>query len=199
MEYIPITPKTFINISPRKYGWNLLMDEESIKNLPKTTIYINHSDEIRALAKMITSIAVDEFNIITTTDNKAFVDRLYRLIKDNLNLGNVPEGVDIEDIRSLQIDIVPHPNTPAINAVSFVTLYYELESMIKGQMTQAGIKFPNDRPLSKEELESPLSMDEETLSLHPIVDGKVYYLTPIALRYITYIFASIIHQFKFGE
>ena len=199
MDNIPINPKTIINISPQKYGWKHLQSAEALQTLPKTTIFVNHSSEIDSLARMITSIATEEYEVITTTDNKAFVDRLYNLIKDNLNLAPLPQDIDIKEIASLELHTMPHPNNPALHAVRFVTDYHQLEEMLKAQMRSAGIKFTNDRHLSKEELESPLIIDEETFSLYnfPVKDDKLYYLSPIALRYITYIYASIIYQFLY--
>lgn len=201
MEYIPINPKTIINISPQKYGWKHLQSAEALQTLPKTTLFINNSSEIDSLARMITSIATEEYEVITTTDNKAFVDRLYTLIKDNLNLAQFPQDMDIKEIETLELHTMPHPNNTALNAVRFVTDYQQLEQMLKAQMQSAGIKFTNDRHLSKEELESPLIIDEETFSLYnfPVQDDKIYYLSPIALRYITYIYASIIYQFLYAK
>lgn len=207
MEYIPISPKTLINISPRKYGYIHLESIDNLKTLPKTAIFVNNSSEIEALAKMITSV-VDEdcevsctFEVITTIDNKAFIDRFYKLIKDNLNLGKVPQDINIEDIGLLKLQTIDHPNNKALNAVWCVADYFALEQMLRSQMISAGIKFVNNRPLSKEELETPLSIDEETFNHYsfPIKDDKLYYLSPIALRYIAYIYASIIYQFLFGK
>ena len=201
MEYIPINPKTIINISPQKYGYKHLEDLDTLKTLPQTTIFINNSSEIDSLARMITSIATEEYEVITTTDNKAFVDRLYNLIRDNLNLSQFPQDMDIKEIETLELHTMSHPNNSALNAVRFVTDYQQLEAMLKAQMCSAGIKFTNDRHLSKEELETPLIIDEETFSLYnfPVKDDKIYYLSPIALRYITYIYASIIYQFLYGK
>ena len=201
MEYIPINPKTIINISPQKYGWKHLQSAETLQTLPQTTLFINNSSEINSLARMITSIATEEYEVITTTDNKAFVDRLYNLIRDNLNLSQFPQDMDIKEIETLELHTMPHPNNTALNAVRFVTDYQQLEAMLKAQMCSAGIKFTNDRHLSKEELETPLIIDEETFSLYnfPVKDDKIYYLSPIALRYITYIYASIIYQFLYGK
>ena len=203
MEYIPINPKTIINISPQKYGYKHLENVDTLKTLPQTTIFINNSSEIDSLSRMITSVVEEgcettcTFEVVTTTDNGAFIKRLYQLIKDNLNLGQVPDDIQIEDIGNLKLKVIPHPNIPALNAVWCVSDYFGLEEMLKAQMRAAGIKFVNDRHLSKEELETPLSIDEETFQLYgfPIKDGKAYYLSPIALRYIAYIYASIIHQF----
>lgn len=201
MEYIPINPKTIINISPQKYGWKHLQNAEALQTLPQTTLFINNSSEINSLARMITSIATEEYEVITTTDNKAFVDRLYNLIRDNLNLSQFPQDMDIKEIETLELHTMSHPNNPALNAVRFVTDYQQLETMLKAQMCSARIKFTNDRHLSKEELETPLIIDEETFSLYnfPVKDDKIYYLSPIALRYITYIYASIIYQFLYGK
>ena len=201
MEYIPINPKTIINISPQKYGWKHLQSAEALQTLPQTTLFINNSSEINSLARMITSIATEEYEVITTTDNKAFVDRLYNLIRDNLNLSQFPQDMDIKEIETLELHTMSHPNNSALNAVRFVTDYHQLEAMLKAQMCSAGIKFTNDRHLSKEELETPLIIDEETFSLYnfPVKDDKIYYLSPIALRYITYIYASIIYQFLYGK
>lgn len=201
MEYIPINPKTIINISPQKYGWKHLQSAEALQTLPQTTLFINNSSEINSLARMITSIATEEYEVITTTDNKAFVDRLYTLIRDNLNLSQFPQDMDIKEIETLELHTMSHPNNSALNAVRFVTDYQQLEAMLKAQMCSAGIKFTNDRHLSKEELETPLIIDEETFSLYnfPVKDDKIYYLSPIALRYITYIYASIIYQFLYGK
>ena len=201
MEYIPINPKTIINISPQKYGWKHLQSAEALQTLPQTTLFINNSSEINSLARMITSIATEEYEVITTTDNKAFVDRLYNLIRDNLNLSQFPQDMDIKEIETLELHTMSHPNNSALNAVRFVTDYQQLETMLKAQMCSAGIKFTNDRHLSKEELETPLIIDEETFSLYnfPVKDDKIYYLSPIALRYITYIYASIIYQFLYGK
>ena len=201
MEYIPINPKTIINISPQKYGWKHLQSAEALQTLPQTTLFINNSSEINSLARMITSIATEEYEVITTTDNKAFVDRLYNLIRDNLNLSQFPQDMDIKEIETLELHTMSHPNNTALNAVRFVTDYQQLEAMLKAQMCSAGIKFTNDRHLSKEELETPLIIDEETFSLYnfPVKDDKIYYLSPIALRYITYIYASIIYQFLYGK
>ena len=86
MEYIPINPKTIINISPQKYGYKHLEDLDTLKTLPQTTIFINNSSEIESLARMITSVVDEEcetkctFQVITTKDNKAFIDRFYQLI-----------------------------------------------------------------------------------------------------------------------
>ena len=109
--------------------------------------------------------------------------------------------MDIKEIETLELHTMPHPNNTALNAVRFVTDYQQLEAMLKAQMCSAGIKFTNDRHLSKEELETPLIIDEETFSLYnfPVKDDKIYYLSPIALRYITYIYASIIYQFLYGK
>ena len=201
MEYIPINPKTIINISPQKYGWKHLQSAEALQTLPQTTLFINNSSEINSLARMITSIATEEYEVITTTDNKAFVDRLYNLIRDNLNLSQFPQDMDIKEIETLELHTMSHPNNSALNAVRFVTDYQQLEAMLKAQMCSAGIKFTNDRHLSKEELETPLIIDEEIFSLYnfPVKDDKIYYLSPIALRYITYIYASIIYQFLYGK
>ena len=201
MEYIPINPKTIINISPQKYGWKHLQSAEALQTLSQTTLFINNSSEINSLARMITSIATEEYEVITTTDNKAFVDRLYNLIRDNLNLSKFPQDMDIKEIETLELHTMSHPNNSALNAVRFVTDYQQLEAMLKAQMCSAGIKFTNDRHLSKEELETPLIIDEETFSLYnfPVKDDKIYYLSPIALRYITYIYASIIYQFLYGK
>ena len=201
MENIPINPKTIINISPQKYGWKHLQSAEALQTLPQTTLFINNSSEINSLARMITSIATEEYEVITTTDNKAFVDRLYNLIRDNLNLSQFPQDMDIKEIETLELHTMSHPNNSALNAVRFVTDYQQLEAMLKAQMCSAGIKFTNDRHLSKEELETPLIIDEETFSLYnfPVKDDKIYYLSPIALRYITYIYASIIYQFLYGK
>ena len=207
MEYIPINPKTIINISPQKYGYKHLENIDTLKTLSQTTLFVNNSSEIDSLARMITSVVEEgcettcTFEVITTRDNKAFVDRFYQLIKDNLNLANVPFDIDIKDIGNLKLKIIPHPNIPALNAVYFVGDYFGIEQMLKAQMRSAGIKFTNDRHLSKEELESPLIIDEETFSLYnfPVKDDKLYYLSPIALRYITYIYTSIIYQFLYGK
>ena len=207
MEYIPINPKTIINISPQKYGYKFLENVDTLKDLTKTTLFINNSSEIDSLARMITSVVEEgcettsTFEVLTTTDNKAFIDRFYQLIQDNLNLGQVPEGIDIKDIGNLKLKVIPHPNTPALNAVYFVADYFGLEQMLKAQMRTVGIKFANDRHLSKEELETPLVIDEETFLLYgfPVKDDKTFYLSPISLRYIVYIYASIIHQFIYGK
>ena len=207
MEYIPINPKTSINISPQKYGYKHLEDLDTLKTLPQTTIFINNSSEIESLARMITSVVDEEcetkctFQVITTKDNKAFIDRFYQLIKDNMNLGSIPQDINLEDIGLLRLMIVDHPNNRALKSVYCVADYFGLEQMLKAQMCSAGIKFTNDRHLSKEELETPLIIDEETFSLYnfPVKDDKIYYLSPIALRYITYIYASIIYQFLYGK
>lgn len=207
MEYIPINPKTIINISPQKYGYKHLEDLNTLKTLPQTTIFINNSSEIGSLARMITSVVDEEcevkctFQVITTKDNKAFIDRFYQLIKDNMNLGSIPQDINLEDIGLLRLMIVDHPNIRALKSVYCVADYFGLEQMLKAQMCSAGIKFTNDRHLSKEELETPLIIDEETFSLYnfPVKDDKIYYLSPIALRYITYIYASIIYQFLYGK
>lgn len=207
MEYIPINPKTIINISPQKYGYKHLEDLNTLKTLPQTTIFINNSSEIGSLARMITSVVDEEcevkctFQVITTKDNKAFIDRFYQLIKDNMNLGSIPQDINLEDIGLLRLMIVDHPNNRALKSVYCVADYFGLEQMLKAQMCSAGIKFTNDRHLSKEELETPLIIDEETFSLYnfPVKDDKIYYLSPIALRYITYIYASIIYQFLYGK
>lgn len=207
MEYIPINPKTIINISPQKYGYKHLEDLNTLKTLPQTTIFINNSSEIGSLARMITSVVDEEcevkctFQVITTKDNKAFIDRFYKLIKDNMNLGSIPQDINLEDIGLLRLMIVDHPNNRALKSVYCVADYFGLEQMLKAQMCSAGIKFTNDRHLSKEELETPLIIDEETFSLYnfPVKDDKIYYLSPIALRYITYIYASIIYQFLYGK
>jgi len=207
MEYIPINPKTIINISPQKYGYKHLENIDTLKTLSQTTLFVNNSSEIDSLARMITSVVEEgcettcTFETITTRDNKAFVDRFYQLIKDNLNLANVPFDIDIKDIGNLKLKIIPHPNIPALNAVYFVGDYFGIEQMLKAQMRAAGIKFANDRHLSKEELETLLDIDEETFLLYgfPVKDDKTYYLSPISLRYIVYIYASIIHQFLFSK
>lgn len=198
MEYISINPKTVINISPQKYGWKHLENEETLKLLPKTTIYINHSAEIEALAKMITSVT-NQYCVISTTDNAAFIKRFYALVKDNLILKDIPEELSIEDIRTLQVDNdTSYPDSP-LKYVHFSCYYSDLELMLEFQLKAAGLWSDVRKHLSKEELETPLVIDESMLSLHPVIDGKVYYLSPIALRYITYIYASIIHQFIFGK
>ena len=207
MKYIPINPKTIINISPQKYGYKHLENLDTLKTLPQTTIFINNSSEIGSLARMITSVVDEEcevkctFQVITTKDNKAFIDRFYQLIKDNMNLGSIPQDINLEDIGLLRLMIVDHPNNRALKSVYCVADYFGLEQMLKAQMCSAGIKFTNDRHLSKEELETPLIIDEETFSLYnfPVKDDKIYYLSPIALRYITYIYASIIYQFLYGK
>lgn len=207
MEYIPINPKTVINISPRKYGWKHLENVDTLKTLPSTTIYINNSSEIDSLARMITSIVDEEcevsctYEVITTRDNKAFIDRLYQLIIDNLNLSNIPQDIDIREIGCLRFHTIAHPNIKGIQAVRFVPDYFGLETTLKAQMQRAGVKFVNDRPLSKEELETPICIDEELFTLYgfPVRGDKLYYLSPIALRYITYIYANIIYQFLFGK
>lgn len=207
MEYIPINPKTIIHISPQKYGHKHLESVDTLKTLPQTALFINNSSEIDSLARMITSIVDEEcqvrctFEVITTTDNKAFIERFYKLIKDNMNLGSIPQDINIEDIGLLRLMIIDHPNSRALKAVWCVPDYLGLEQILKAQLVNAGVKFPNGRHLSKEELESPLCIDEETINLYgfPIKDGKLYYLSPIALRYITYIYANIIYQFLFGK
>ena len=104
MEYIPINPKTIINISPQKYGYKHLENIDTLKTLSQTTLFVNNSSEIDSLARLITSVVEEgcettcTFEVITTRDNKAFVDRFYQLIKDNLNLANVPFDIDIKDI-----------------------------------------------------------------------------------------------------
>lgn len=207
MEYIPINPKTIINISPQKYGYKHLENLDTLKTLPQTTIFVNNSSEIDSLARMITSVVDEEcetkctFQVITTKDNKAFIDRFYQLIKDNMNLGSIPQDINLEDIGLLRLMIIDHPNNRALKAVWCVADYFGLEQMLKAQMRAAGIKFANDRHLSKEELESPLVIDEETFLLYgfPVKDEKTYYFSPISLRYIAYIYASILYQFYYGK
>lgn len=201
MQYIAINPKTIINISPRKYGWINLSTPETLEALPRTTLFINHADEIARLAKMITNFDHQDINTITTTDNLAFIKAFYQVVEDNLNLADAPVELNIEDISSLELNVIELPNNQAIKAIRIQCHYEDLEGMLKGQMVNAGLKFPNNRPLSKEELEMPLVMDEDILEHYPLptINGKVYYLSPIALRYIAYIYASIIYQFVYGK